>query len=295
MNNSRKLGRRSGNLRRGTEHSGRRGKHAMPVVRTVHAAIGETIEIHWARRIPDPGDPTKYLTETIIDRHTAPPPDVWVARRTKDPMSETGTETPAAAQPGPETVVQAMHRIFTATLIIGVPGAGKTTLFKGFAEYLWETYGKVLLLYSWDGGAIPTDVQKRMKQGLIRFWRARTRSGNGLSLETMYLASKGYWPARINAETGETSPAVKLVAPITTTYHVTCSKGHPLMTVPAISLVVPPTARPARRSPPTPTCWSPRSPSAPRASSWSAASASTGSPPWAMSCSITWTSSAGKG
>ncbi len=146
---------------------------------------------------------------------------------------------PAQTPAGPETVAQAMHRIFTATLIIGVPGAGKTTLFKGFSEYLWETYGKVLLLYSWDGGAIPTDVQKRMKQGLIRFWRARTRSGGGLGLETMYLASKGYWPARINAETGETSPAVKLVPPVTTKYHVTCRKGHPLMSVPAISLVVP--------------------------------------------------------
>jgi hypothetical protein len=57
----------------------------MPIVRVIQAAIGETIEIQWARRIPDPGDPQKYLTETIIDRHTAPPPDVWVARRTKDP------------------------------------------------------------------------------------------------------------------------------------------------------------------------------------------------------------------
>lgn len=146
---------------------------------------------------------------------------------------------PATTQPGPETVAQAMHRIFTATLIIGVPGSGKTTLFKGFAEYLWETHKKILLLYSWDGGAIPTDVQKRMKQGLIRFWRARTRSGAGLGLETMYLASKGYWPRQINAETGETSPAVQLVPPVTVKYIVTCSKGHPLMTVPSISLVTP--------------------------------------------------------
>jgi len=135
--------------------------------------------------------------------------------------------------------VARLHRMFTAALIIGVPGSGKTSLYKGFAEYLWETHRKILLLYSWDGGAIPTDVQKRMKQGLIRYWRARTRSAPGLGLETLHLASRGYWPRQINPETGETSPAVPLVAPVTVKYHVTCSKGHPLAVVPAISLVTP--------------------------------------------------------
>lgn len=132
-----------------------------------------------------------------------------------------------------------MHRLSTATLIIGVPGSGKTSLYKTFAEYLWETYGRILLLYSWDGGAIPTDVQKRMKQGLIRFWRARTRGAAGLGLETLYLASKGYWPRRINAETGETSPAVEMVAPLSTRYDVSCKNGHQLMSVPVASLIVP--------------------------------------------------------
>lgn len=150
-----------------------------------------------------------------------------------DPIAVPSTPT------GPETAAQVMHRIFTATLVIGVPGSGKTTLFKGLAEYLWETHKKVLLLYSWDGGAIPTDVQKRMKQGLIRYWRARTRSAPGLGLETMYLASRGYWPRIINPETGETSPAVQLVPPVTVKYVVTCPKGHALSTVPAISLVTP--------------------------------------------------------
>ena len=103
------------------------------------------------------------------------------------------------------------RRIFTATLILGVPGAGKTSLLASFARYLWETHKKVLLLYSWDGGAIPTVLQQLMKQGLIRFWRARTRSADGLGIETLYLATRGYWPKSINAETGETSPAVELV------------------------------------------------------------------------------------
>ena len=130
-----------------------------------------------------------------------------------------------------------VKRIFTATLILGVSGAGKTTLLETFAVYLWETYRKILLLYSWDGGAIPTRVQKRMKQGLIRFWRARTRSAEGLGIETVYLASRGYWPAKINPETGETSPAVPLVPPITTTYAVSCQHGHLIKVVPAIGLV----------------------------------------------------------
>ena len=87
------------------------------------------------------------------------------------------SDTPTTPTTTPTT--PAARRIFTATLILGVPGAGKTSLLATFAEYLWETFNKVLLLYSWDGGAIPTDVQKLMKHGVIRFWRARTRSGAG--------------------------------------------------------------------------------------------------------------------
>ena len=124
-----------------------------------------------------------------------------------------------------------IRRIFTASCILGVPGSGKTSLADGFSVYLWETFRKVLLLYSWDGGAIPTGVQKRMRQGLIRYWRARTRSGEGLGLETVYLASKGYWPRTINPETGETAPAVELVAPVTTRYTLRCKAGHDMGTV----------------------------------------------------------------
>jgi hypothetical protein len=134
----------------------------------------------------------------------------------------------------------ALRRIFTATLILGVPGAGKTSLLASFAQYLWETYSRVLLLYSWDGGAIPTELQKLMKQGLIRFWRARTRSAESLGIETLYLASKGYWPRTINVETGETSPAVDLIPPVTTVYRVLCSKsGTPLAQLPLRAQVGP--------------------------------------------------------
>jgi hypothetical protein len=62
----------------------------MPIVRTIDAAVGETIEIHWWRRRPytaaeqgilgSPDPQKKDLTEILIDRHTAPPASVWEAR-----------------------------------------------------------------------------------------------------------------------------------------------------------------------------------------------------------------------
>jgi|SRR5262245_14894968 len=140
-----------------------------------------------------------------------------------------------------------LRRIFTATLILGVPGSGKTSLLASFAEYLWETFHRVLLLYSWDGGAIPTGLQKLMHQGLMRFFRPRTRSGEGLAIETLYLASKGYWPRRINRETGEVSPAVELVPPVTTTYRVSCTKtGERLAQLPGRAVVGPTYCGPCR-------------------------------------------------
>jgi hypothetical protein len=139
------------------------------------------------------------------------------------------------------------RRIFTPTLVIGNPGGGKTSLLGTFAEYLWETHHKVTLLYSWDGGAIPTGLQKLMHQGLVRFWRARTRSGEGLGIEGAMQATKGYWPALINAETGETSPGVKLVPPVTTRYTVSCTKtGEVLAQLPARHLVAPTYCTPCR-------------------------------------------------
>jgi hypothetical protein len=133
------------------------------------------------------------------------------------------------------------RRIFTATLVIGASGQGKTSLAQTLADYLWDTYHKILLFNSCDGGAFPTFIQTRIRQGLIRPWRMRTRSGEGLAFETCYLASKGYLPRIINPETGECPPAVQLVPPITATYTVHCPKGHHLKTVPAQDLAFQPT------------------------------------------------------
>lgn len=143
------------------------------------------------------------------------------------------------ATPPPATLETPMQRISTALLIIGVSGAGKTSLLETYARYLWETYQKVLFLYSWDGGAIPTGVQKAMRQGIIRFWRVRTRSATGLGIETLYKATKGYVPRHINPETGETTPAVELVPPVQTKYLCSCPAGHLLLNVPFAALIQP--------------------------------------------------------
>lgn len=143
----------------------------------------------------------------------------------------------SAASAASATSTEAPRRIFTATLVIGVTGSGKTSLADGFSTYLWETHRKVLLLYSWDGGAIPTNLQKRMKQGLVRFFRARTRSGDGLAIETLYQSTKGYWPAEISPQTGEVSPHVQMVPPLATRYRSYCPEQHLLQDVPHPSLI----------------------------------------------------------
>ena len=123
-------------------------------------------------------------------------------------------------------MTEGIQRLHTATLVIGVTGAGKTSLAATMAEYLWETYRRVLVLASCDGGAFPTLVQARVKQGLIRPWRLRTRSAEGLAYETCYMASRGYLPAALNPATGECAPAAKLVPPVTVRYTLRCPKGH---------------------------------------------------------------------
>jgi len=155
---------------------------------------------------------------------------------TPTPAPVTGEPIVKATLDRPDSPIQ---RISTALLIIGASGSGKTSLLETFATYLWETYGKVLFLYSWDGGAIPTNIQKRMKQGIVRFWRVRTRSAMGLGIDTLYKATKGYVPKLINPETGETDPAVPMIAPVQSSYRASCPKGHPLQTVSYIALLQP--------------------------------------------------------
>jgi len=156
-----------------------------------------------------------------------------------EPTAAPATGAPVVEKAALDRPDSPIQRISTALLIIGASGSGKTSLLETFATYLWETYGRVLFIYSWDGGAIPTNIQKRMKQGIIRFWRVRTRSAPGLGIDTLYKATKGYVPRSINPETGETDPAVPMIAPVQSTFTAKCPKGHHLQTVNFLALLQP--------------------------------------------------------
>jgi hypothetical protein len=118
-------------------------------------------------------------------------------------------------------------RLNSSTLILGETKAGKTTLLATAAEWLWEEHRKVLFLCTAELGGFSARVEQRIRQGLIRPWRMRTRDdeANSLSFETLHLASKGYVPARfVDALTGEVERGVPLVAPTTTVYTQYCGE-----------------------------------------------------------------------
>lgn len=115
-------------------------------------------------------------------------------------------------------------------LISGPTGFGKTSLIATAAKWLWQKHRKVLRLYTGDGGGYGTFVGSLVKLGIIEVFRVRTRASSGaegLVEETLALASQGYWPESFTSiEKGEVEPAVKMLAPITTTYKMSCVKGH---------------------------------------------------------------------
>ena len=52
---------------------------ANQIIRTIHAALGETIEVHWVdRRWDEPGQ--CWLEERLVERHIAPPRETWKVR-----------------------------------------------------------------------------------------------------------------------------------------------------------------------------------------------------------------------
>ncbi len=133
---------------------------------------------------------------------------------------------------------QVVH-VNSATLVMGVTGAGKSYLLDTLVRYVWETYHKVTLLYSSDGGGFPTRLQASMQRGLVRVFRMRTRDlpDGSLSFETCQRSAQGWWPEKINATTGETTPGVRMVPPITEKYDMACPQGHPVKSVPFQSLL----------------------------------------------------------
>lgn len=126
-----------------------------------------------------------------------------------------------------EPQVQAQQRhivqVNSALGLMGLTGAGKTSLIATAAEYCYETFGKVTLLYSFAGGGFPTKVTSLQRLGIIRTARLRTR---GECFETTMRASMGWWPSRINPTTGEVAPGVRMVPPITQRLTLRCPQGH---------------------------------------------------------------------
>lgn len=119
-------------------------------------------------------------------------------------------------------------RVSTVTGIIGVSGAGKTSLLGTLAAWVWRNFQRTTDLYQTDGGGFPDNVRALIDLGVLRVWRLRTR---GEALGTCASASRGFWPERINPATGETEPGVRLLPPITERIDAFCSAQHPLKVV----------------------------------------------------------------
>lgn len=132
-------------------------------------------------------------------------------------------------------------QVNSATGIMGPTGVGKSSLAYTLALYLWQTYRKVLLYYSSDGGGFPALVQKGQALGIIRVFRMATRDpGTGeLSEETCYRSAQGWWPRRINPATGEVPPGVEMVPPYTMQFAMSCPQGHLIKTVPSQAMLIP--------------------------------------------------------
>jgi hypothetical protein len=152
-------------------------------------------------------------------------------------MTDQTALTPATPPAKPPADVQSI--LNSAILIVGPSQSGKSSLLVTLAEYIWEIARMVTLYYLIDGGGIPPQGEALVRHGIIRLWRVRTRSSQGLTFETLDGVSKGYWPARINPKTGETDPNVTLVPPVTESYAQYCGAGHLIKTVPLQSLLIP--------------------------------------------------------
>jgi hypothetical protein len=50
----------------------------MPIVKTIHAQVGETVEIQWRNA----------QGERVIERHTAPPPATFEVRKEQESVAE---------------------------------------------------------------------------------------------------------------------------------------------------------------------------------------------------------------
>lgn len=117
------------------------------------------------------------------------------------------------------------------TLISGPSGSGKTSLLADAAEWCWKRHKKVSRIYVGDLGGWSDKLGNLVKLGIAEVWKLRTRvgtGGEGLVEETLRLASLGWWPAEIDAATGEVLPAVTMLPPVVTVHRLICVNGHPV-------------------------------------------------------------------
>ena len=113
---------------------------------------------------------------------------------------------------------------------MGDSGSGKTSLLATLAEWVWQKYNLVTLLYSADPGGWVTEVQTLINRGIIRVWKIPSRDPEdrfGLAFETCTRAAQGYWPKEfLDLEKGRTPIGVELVPPVSYEFHLYCAKGH---------------------------------------------------------------------
>jgi len=123
---------------------------------------------------------------------------------------------------------QSGEGIVCATSNCGINVTGKSSLLATYADYVWQKYRKITLLYVSDGGGFGDSVEALIQRGIIWVWKLKTR---GNPFETCAKASRGWWPRKmINPATGESSPSCSLAEPVKSSYTLFCPKGHVIHT-----------------------------------------------------------------
>ena len=118
--------------------------------------------------------------------------------------------------------------IVYATSNCGLIVTGKSSLIATYADYVWQKFQRITLLYVSDGGGFGDSVEALVQRGIIWVWRVKTRRN---PFETCARASEGWWPKEMtDPATGESSPGCELVPPLNVTYTLRCPKDHVVLT-----------------------------------------------------------------
>jgi hypothetical protein len=162
-----------------------------------------------------------------------------IRRRTQTLPSQTAlTPTTDAVvsglppQPPNLGVVAAQPRAITAIVnqanaclgLVGLTGAGKTSLAVTAVVEAWEVYGKVTHWYASDLGGWGNQLLSLIRLGICHVWYIRNHHN---PFTTMELASQGCWPETMqDRETGLAAPDVRLIPPRQTRWTVICPNDH---------------------------------------------------------------------